>query len=110
MTYAEQNLSIMDQLIEVLRSRIIGLNTVVIVCETITAEAHFNIWFGDVVKVKANEEELFYFLDRGDLREQCAAAIRELKQGQDLEKFHAAMRSMIDHWHALMNEFSGQIT
>lgn len=91
-----------DELIGVLQKKNIGLTTVVVVCDAISANAKFNMWFLDVVKKRATEQEAMEQLDQAErLEMQCSAIIEKFEQDGDLSKFKESLSGYVEQLRAL---------
>ena len=87
-----QKAGIRERLLEIFEERTIGLQTVILVSETIIAHAKFNIWFGDNAKGRLNEEQLLDLLDKADVFESCCIkGIDNFKKTHELSKLHDAL-------------------
>ena len=102
MNCLELTMNLQSQLTKVLDDKHIGLTTVVYICEAIIADAKANIWFADVMKSRATEENVITFLDEIDsLYQKCAVVIDEFGKDHDLPRFEAAIQFLTGQLSAL---------
>jgi hypothetical protein len=93
-------MGIRDRLIEVFKDKHIGLTTVIIICGAISADACANIWFVDVMKHKASDEEAISFLKEYDwLVNQCDGIVSAFGQDHDVAKFESSIKHLTDKLH-----------
>jgi hypothetical protein len=84
-----ERLGIMPRVMAVLenslrRDTYVNTATVIVACEVIAADSRFNIWFYDVVKQQATEEQCIEILERGDdLRKMCLLTVTKFHEDHD---------------------------
>jgi hydroxymethylpyrimidine/phosphomethylpyrimidine kinase len=82
-----------SQLMTVLQDPKVGLDTIAVVSEAISVDAKFNIWFLDVVKGKASEEQTIeVIVTSDDITKRCCAAVEQFHRDRDANKLNAAVR------------------
>jgi stress response protein SCP2 len=91
-----------DELLKVLQDENIGLDTVVMICDAISADARYNMWFVDVVKKQATEQQARECLEHGErLIKQCSVIVSEFEHDHNLPKFEAAIQTLTEKLSAL---------
>ena len=90
-------MDIRDELLRVFQNKNIGLRAVVMICEAISADARYNIWFADVVKKQGTEQQALECLEHYEqLTGQCAAIVKKFEQDHDLPGFEAALQELTE--------------
>ena len=90
-------MDIRDELLRVFQNKNIGLRAVIIICEVISADARYNIWFADVVKKQATKQQALECIEHYErLTGRCAAIVKKFEEDHDLRGFEAALQELTE--------------